>query len=146
MTIIASSNGAGMAASWEMPQGGGSALDAVEVRTPCIPRQLVWGPAIALFETQSSPAPHPCKPVHPQGDDKLEHISMLCAERHTLRSSDRGCRGDFPDIGASGDRPGLRHPAPGKSSTMGFDLSNTRRATPHPRTVTSHLLVVPDTG
>jgi len=54
MTIIASSNGAGMAASWEMPQGGGSALDAVEVSTPCLPRQLVWGPAIALFETHAT--------------------------------------------------------------------------------------------
>src|SRR5947199_570388 len=28
--------------------------------------------------------------LHPQGDDKLEHISMLCAERHTLGSSARG--------------------------------------------------------
>ena len=47
MTIIASSNGAGMAASWEMPHGGGSALDSH-------PRQFVWGPAIALFETHAT--------------------------------------------------------------------------------------------
>lgn len=53
MIIIAYSNGnTGGATSWEMLQGGGSALNALEVSTPCLLRQLVCEPAIALFVTQ----------------------------------------------------------------------------------------------
>ena len=63
MIIIASSNESGMAGNWEMPQGGGSALDAVEVSTPCLPRQLAWGPCNCIIRKVARPSPLPSSPV-----------------------------------------------------------------------------------